>query len=763
MELKNIYSRKYFIKTNEVFGGTHGGVSASDGFANDAKLKDTLLGKAIDGLFKSIAWLWRKSKEFFVINKLIARLINELMRGVIIYCFEYGVDLTTGKSNKEEKSQEGDDKNDEEGEGSENEEGDKNNVTMSDESDSKLSKEEIEKKIKTIEKVIGEDNYLLINKNNLLKLEEKKLDGLREPALSQQKNKITKIKSEIEEIKKGIAVQEEELLKYKHLLNNYGSNNNNVENEFIKIVNDIKSKYSEFSTDENIESDVNIIKKIKTELDPNDPINKDPEVANQLDSMVNDMDDKLKNVDENEIETIKKELYLFLKNHVMPNYDSYDEEKKKKIMDIYLNYRYFDKLNKSKKNTDSSKDADFNVSLPEISEGVLNEENIAKRGGTGVSASGISKVKMGEHRAGQVGVGKAMANKVGRTIIVKDIITKRDQQKYEEHEEEFDVPVSDINLAEIEKLVQKNGSKEIVAGYVNPENLKVIQLSAQELFASSGGEKENAANNKLQLRWNKELSYVYSSFTNIMDISKVDIRQEYRADLKNVSYKSSVNKLSNLKKIGLISDEINKDKKVLHEKDVKGVNLKTYAFINFSYKEQYFNCVVQPVVQSTIILFKVTDVLELVEGSLVSDRSKFDALFKRVADSDVYFGLSGLRKGVSQSTQTKLHGYLNLAYVFNIKNEQLFICNVDKKTAIPIKNYILNDKKFANDYVVRIYISTCREFEYNSEEVAKRFKLTPYSTPPKFLYVNSGLKDANGKEQNNGDTIVDVCSYVVKK
>lgn len=762
MELKNIYSRKHFIKTNEIFGGTHGGVGSGDGFANDAKLKDTLLGKAIDGLFKSIAWLWRKSKEFFVINKLIARLINELMRGVIIYCFEYGVNLETGKTTKEEEAKKTEGGETETESESENEEDNKNNVTMSDESDSKLSKEELEEKIKTIEKVIGEDNYLLINKNNILKFEEKKLDNLREPALSKQKEKINKIKTEIEEIKKGISIQEEELLKYKHLLNNHG-NTNNVENEFIKIINDIKSKYSEFSTDEDIKTDVNIIKKIKTELDSNDPINKDPEVTNQLNSMVDDMDDKLKNVDESEIENIKKELYLFLKNHVMPNYDSYDDDKKKKIMDIYLNYRYFDKLNKSKKNVDTNKESDFSVNLPEISEGVLNEENIAKRGGTGVSASGISKVKMGEHRAGQVGIGKAMANKVGRTIIVKDIITKRDRQKYEEHEEEFDTAVNDINLAEIEKLVQKNGSKEIVAGYVNPENLKVIQLSAQELFASSGGDKANEANNKLQLRWNKELSYVYSSFTNIMDISKVDIRQEYRTDLKNVSYKPSVNKLSNFKKIGLISDEINKDKKVLHEKDVKGVNLKTYAFINFSYKEQYFNCVVQPVIQSNIILFKITDVLEMVEGSLVSDRSKFDALFKRVVDSEVYFGLSGIRKGVSQTSQTKLHGYLNLAYVFNVKNNQLYICNVDKKTSIPISSYIINDKKFANDYVVRIYISTCREFEHNSEQIAKRFKLTPYDKAPTFLYAKSGLTDANGKEQTNGDTIVDVCSFEVKK
>ncbi len=65
MELKNIHNRKDFIKVNEIFGGTEGGVGARDGFANNTKLKDTLLGKLLNGLFKGISWLWRKSQRKF--------------------------------------------------------------------------------------------------------------------------------------------------------------------------------------------------------------------------------------------------------------------------------------------------------------------------------------------------------------------------------------------------------------------------------------------------------------------------------------------------------------------------------------------------------------------------------------------------------------------------------------------------------------------------------------------------------------------------
>ena len=98
MKLINIHSRRDFIKINELFGGTSGGpVAGGQGFANNASLKDTYLGDLVNGIFKGISWLWRKSKENFIINKLKAQLINELTRGVIIYCFDSNINIETGK------------------------------------------------------------------------------------------------------------------------------------------------------------------------------------------------------------------------------------------------------------------------------------------------------------------------------------------------------------------------------------------------------------------------------------------------------------------------------------------------------------------------------------------------------------------------------------------------------------------------------------------------------------------------------------------
>jgi len=42
MELKNIHNRKDFLKINEVFGATGGGVGSNDGFASTGKLKGAL-------------------------------------------------------------------------------------------------------------------------------------------------------------------------------------------------------------------------------------------------------------------------------------------------------------------------------------------------------------------------------------------------------------------------------------------------------------------------------------------------------------------------------------------------------------------------------------------------------------------------------------------------------------------------------------------------------------------------------------------------
>ena len=96
MKLKNIYNREDFLRTNEEYGA--GGVGSHDGFANNLSLQNTYLGKLLNGMFRSISWLWRKSKENFVINKLMGKLTNELFSGTITYCLANGINIKTGES-----------------------------------------------------------------------------------------------------------------------------------------------------------------------------------------------------------------------------------------------------------------------------------------------------------------------------------------------------------------------------------------------------------------------------------------------------------------------------------------------------------------------------------------------------------------------------------------------------------------------------------------------------------------------------------------
>lgn len=96
MRLKNLHNRQEYTKMNE-FWGSEGGVGRKDGFANNAKMKDTMVGKLFNGVFQGIGWLYKKAKNNFFINRLNAQLINELFRGIILFCFANNVDLKTGK------------------------------------------------------------------------------------------------------------------------------------------------------------------------------------------------------------------------------------------------------------------------------------------------------------------------------------------------------------------------------------------------------------------------------------------------------------------------------------------------------------------------------------------------------------------------------------------------------------------------------------------------------------------------------------------
>ena len=187
-----------------------------------------------------------------------------------------------------------------------------------------------------------------------------------------------------------------------------------------------------------------------------------------------------------------------------------DEEQKKKMQAIYMQYAIIN--------------AALETREP-VTESILNEA--------------IAKISTGDSKAGSIGIGKSIASKVGVGITVSDILTKRDRDKYKDTKGQLDLNIKDVNLAEIERAIQNinnsvatdssnsKNAKDEVASDVNVENLKVIQLTARELFQPTTNKEGSTTDDKssLKLKWDKELSTVYAGFTNLMTIKMVDIRE----------------------------------------------------------------------------------------------------------------------------------------------------------------------------------------------------------------------------------------------
>ena len=219
MELKNIHNRKDFLKVYEVFGGTKGGVGASDGFASNGP---SILGKLFNGIFKGIGWLWRKSKENFIINKLIAQLINELMRGTILFCLDNNIDLKTGKmlSGTTIKSND-----------------DQPNVIQDDTSlsgttsgqtqaqEETLTREELIEKIESLKKDIAEDQNAIKNLKGNIQQSERNLNDNPPKTQGERVKKqqfIDSLKEKLEKQIKGLKISQEELSKLEQRLNKMG-------------------------------------------------------------------------------------------------------------------------------------------------------------------------------------------------------------------------------------------------------------------------------------------------------------------------------------------------------------------------------------------------------------------------------------------------------------------------------------------------------------------------------------------------------------
>ena len=784
MELKNIHSRKDFV--NEVFGGTSGGVGASDGFANNAKLKDTYLGKLINGIFKGIGWLWRKSKEFFVINKLIAQLVNELMRGVIVFCFENNIDLKTGQQTTE-------------GEikgiqtETETKEGEKQEVTASGATtatETTMTKEEILKNIEEYTTSIAEHNKGISDVKKRIISEEKNLSTLKGTPLLEKKALIEKLKKTLQEREFTKSEDVKELTKYKQMLLDLGETTVKPTLNLDSIKKDCKDKFDFDSSSENLNDAATSL----NAMSASEFHNRFTKIRSKVISIGNQYSviskgnikqivvknvDTSKNVVTYEHTDAPGELYtisstkllpkdfpsfkqmkdkseLFLKKH-SNNYGQMTEEQKKKIQIIYMNYALLNSLQ------------EFTI-FESVNEAI---------------ASGDVKVKMDEPQAGKVDLATSVATKTGlATANVGNILTKRDKEKYKEKSENFNYDIHDVNLAEIEKTIQKlekaNPDSDVklkVSTYVNPYNLKTIQISAEQLLTPTG---ENKEDNSLKMRWNKEVTRTYAAFTNIMDIDKVSIvKDDFGANLNNKKIDEKVGKLTgnikDQKVVSRIQNNLPLDPGVVNFSSLK---TGLWCYYSFKFKDELYNTSIAPVADAFkqgIGLFQITscfDKINIETNTIVSNQNFFDIFSSKSNDAtrtdikatNVYFLMKDGQVFPQTSKSINFRIFVLNEYIYNDNTSAIFIKkNIsEQKFNTNITDNLLS-KFDKGKYIQSVDTLLCQKFnEVDFEKWKTAFNFSGDQADIKFNDFQTGRKPKFLKDDKIMELIKRLSEYLNK-
>lgn len=527
MNLKNIYNRKDYLKLNEFLGGSEGGVGAKDGFANNTKLKDSMIGKLFNGTFKGIGWLYRKTKEFFAINKLNAQLVNELMRGVILFCFANNLDLKTGKKLDDEEL-----KNDE--------------------------KEEDKETIKTEEPITAESEK---NYNTM----SKKLDSI-------CKNKYN-FNPEAKDFSSPL--KNTKIIPYPTYVETI--NEKDYDPELICIGDKFRIINSNGKLEDITISNINTKENIVTyyvgennkEIFPKN--GKGIPISSLLPSNFAGFDNITKTCDN------------FLRKNIIGYDDMSDDDgeadsDKVRLETVFMHYKLIKKLN-SKTTTASAIKENLNVILSSYS--IINEA--------------ISRVKLDDPQAGKTTTPSI-------TLTVKDILTKRDREKFKDNDD-LNIPLRNINLAEIEKFVEEKDkvdrkTKSIVSSYVNIYNLKTIQLSADQLMVSRKNV-DSVENNKLKLKWNKTVSKTNASFSGIMDMSTLDITiSNIGGDVDISKVKSAADKFVNYTKNQIEDAKISSKLPLIDDKFANYTSMQkesnSWCYYSFKYNDKFFKVAISP-------------------------------------------------------------------------------------------------------------------------------------------------------------------------
>lgn len=799
MKLRNIHTRKDYKKLYELIGGDQGGVGAKDGFANNPATPGSIVGKMVNGIFKGIGWLWRKSKENFIINKLIAQLINELMRGVILFCLDNNISLTDGKQeieNQEIKSNVSATSSETAITGTTT-----TGATVSDVSN--LDKDALLKRIEDVKEAI---QFQLKNVKYLegnINQNERNLKDIPPKTQAERLKKqkfIDSLKKKLSEAKIELKNSQEELANLENQLKS-GQPQPQPQQQappqvsFDKIAKACKDKYDFIATSENLPTEAvslgafpytDFVKNFQQRIKPKFvQIGDEYTIIRQgklTNIKVSDVDTtkgtvsyKIANKEEAissskllpagfpSLRTIKDQTEAFLKNHVT-DYDAMNDKQKKQIEIVYMNYAIINAIREVQKSAISE-----SYEYSEYYE-YLVEENLVRNIGSKLAhSSGTAKVKPDESRSGRVGLGKSIAMKAGGvSATVGDILTSRDREKFKEKSDQFKLDIHSVNLAEIEKTVQKldhkNSSKDKsveiesvrskVSSYVNPYNLKMIQISADQLMVPP---KEGAVDQNLKLRWDKEVNKVYAGFTNIMDITKVDItKEEYGGKLDNKKVNEKVQKYVTTSKqqetVASVSSKL--------PVEMNYANLSNlghwWAFYSFQYGKDLFMTSIAPV-ESNKGLFKITSCFTDVDDKThqVTPNDNFKNIFIKNDFDDktigtpkqinVYFLMkSDQTFPASVKPRTSVKILILNEFVKQDNSSVLFLKKHNNTSSVTInKNLVDNFKK--DEYVYSTSIISCFKFEkvkidpwMSALHLSRDTNKLDYSefshgTPPKFL------------------------------
>jgi hypothetical protein len=781
--MNNLHNRKDFIKIYE-FGASEGGVGSKDGFANNAKLKDTYLGKLINGVFSPIGSLYKKSKALFVINRLSAQLVNELMRGVILFCFDNNIDLKTGiQENKEEeiKSNTDVEENDEE--------------KVEDKSDVKeeaLTKDEIKQKISELQKDINESNRKITTLKSTINTERYNIQhGMYSgKILVEKKQKLQNMIDNLHDMEEGLKYDEEQLAKFKEMFKN--GEKTGKSSKFDSIKQACIDKYDFEPTAENLPNIAKGLGSISsTEFDQKfqkistNTIKIGDEFTTIIDGNIVDITvsdvNTVKNIVlyKNEagqmmevspirllpkgfpnFDLMKNDVESFL-NKYASMYDSLTDDNKKKLEILYMNYMQLIALKQHQKG-----------GLFESLSYLLNEDTLVRNIGNKLSNIGTTKVTMDNPQAGKIGVGRSLATKVGFAITVSDILTKRDKEKYKEKEDSFNFDIHNINLAEIEKTIvgieKSNPGSDIklkVSTYVNPYNLKTIQLSADQLLLKQTS--DGKTDDSLKIRWDKEVTKTYAAFTNLMDIENVNIiKSDYGGGLNNKKIETSVKyltgKIGSQKAIAEIQTKLPIQTDIVNFKSL-GTGLWCYGSIN--YKSVLYNISVAPVssaFKQQIGLIQIPMAFDNVDTTNhTSIRNQdFDKLFKtknnelnktNISYINVYFIIKN-GQVFPQSTKTYTFPiYVLNEYIYSDGTSQIFLkSNINNANNVLLTDNLLTNFN-SNAYLHKIEalaFSKFNEIDFDEWKPAFNFSTNQkdynyndfQKNKPKFLQVDDTKK-----------------------